>query len=231
MKQRSPSLFRIAGTAVILLFLLAGYVGWRAWEDSTPPAWKQRIDALPLIDVSWSFPDTPEGRACEALRQISAIIVNDIYRRDRWTMEEAEFLDEIIRAGYPPAGREDWGTHEEAWKAGVQEEAVSVVILRIGYGAPIEPEARELLVQSLFSELQAPTWNRRWSTASSIIGGRPLFEIPGMRQRIEAAIESLDENPEFQESLRMRLAGFDEAVAGLNRYEQLKENADNATAP
>lgn len=186
------------------------------------------MEEFPLTDLTGHYPNTPDGRQYEALRLKKSVLANDLIRRDRWTMKEARYIDDIIRAGYPQGGREDTGTPEEAWLASIQETAVDIVAYRIDFDAPIDADAKAFLLRSLLSETDAPTSRRRKYVANELIYGG-FIKDKEIRHKVESIIATLDD--EGKDMVRLLLSRYDERKAAWDRYEKLREGRGDAKAP
>ncbi len=196
------------------------------------PSWRQKVEFEFRTLRDEPIPNTPDGRACAPYERIRLHMRNDIIRRPRWTMEEAKHLDTLIRAGYPTEmfySEEAYeGMLEDEYKASNHQDAVILIAARIGFGAPIDDDARYLLEQTLRDELTNSFEPRRYEAAFMSTYYRAVTD-PTIRQWVEAAIPTLDAQHNLLVAKALRR--LDEGTEAVKKYKALKEGRSDATKP
>jgi len=224
----------LAGGA-ILIFSVILIFAWRPAQYLMMPPWRKTIERefRPLSTAVYPpLPNTPDGRACAPHREIFFHLRNDIIRRPRWTMEEAKYLATLIRAGYPLKGavadEEYDGMHEDFYRYTNHSEAVTLVIARIGFGAPIDDDARMILEQTLRDELSNALELRRYDAAHQCVVYGAVTDTT-IRRWVEAAIPTLSAGNNWKLSQLLRYQ--DEGNDAVKKYKALKEGGSDATKP
>lgn len=224
----------LTGTVVVLLVGVVA-LGWRPIRYLMMPRWQQRVvvevKTIAARDVP-IVPDTPEGREFAPYWKIFLYLNNDLIRRDRWTIEDAKYLDTMIRAGYDKEkilGDTRRLAFNGANEMSNHQTAVSTVAIRIGFDAPIDDEARKILERTLLDELTAADEDRRFFAAHDIIYYHGVSDAK-FREAVVAAIPTVRNN-EYRMTLERKLRRYDEYFEAWRKYKKVKEGGGDATKP
>ncbi len=230
----TPRRILLTGIAIALLVGVV-VLGWRPFRFLMMPQWQRRVvlEVRPIADRDLPIvPDTPEGREFAPYWEIFLYLNNDLISRDRWTIEDAKYLDAIIRAGYDKEkilGDTRRLAFNGANEMSNHQCAVSTVTIRIGFDAPIDDDARKVLELTLLDELTAADEDRRFGAAHDIIYYHVVSD-PKFRSAVLTAMSTLLDN-DHRVLLEDKLRLYDEYFEAWRKYNKLKEGGGDATKP
>lgn len=192
-------MWALAGSAAGLLLAAAT---WRIAGFDGEPEWLARLNAdIPLV------PEAPPAAMTGAAHEAQRRILNDLLRREIWGRAEVDELTGILRRGYamPRAGRR---MSPDEFSASMLHAAASLALLgRLESGAPIEPAARDSIVEAFVEELDAPHPDRRSHAAVALIVTKSI-EDPAVRAVVDRLLD--DPDVETRETVAFQLAHYDE---------------------
>lgn len=135
---------------------------------------------------------------------------NLLVPRPNWTIEEATYISDLVKAGYPASvdgARADIGDIEQQT---VYNMAVATIAERFTLDGPMDDDARALLRQTLLDELKNPMWGARVMATSSVVDSG-LVADPKVRALVERLAS--DPNPAVSDNARRQLAHYDRVQA------------------
>ncbi|MGV6813956.1 MAG: hypothetical protein ACWA5W_02985 [Phycisphaerales bacterium] len=86
-------------------------------------------------------------------------LVNQIARKSKWADDDAKWVTNMLKSGWPDIEQPDFYTNQVMYEAySLYDMAITTVSERIGRGIPVPAKIEEICLQSVLDNLRHPQW-------------------------------------------------------------------------